>query len=355
MLRDALLSRFPELAQLPDDALDHALVVGGAIRDLLLGAEPLDVDLTCDDPLACAERIGRKVIRLGKEELSAYRVVASGRIYDFAETSDLGRRDFTINSMALSLRSGELIDLYGGEADLRAGIVRMIAAKNFDDDPLRMLKAVRMAVKLGFTIDAATAEAIRPRAVAILEVAAERVTTEMVAIFSARQLRTSLRLLQELSLDVPLLGNVDGTFASDDVGAVGAFALLIADPRRYAERWRWSEALLRDVLALQRLIKQLAAGADARVAVYDAGASVAREAPGALRALGREDLASLVDSVVTEELFATTALLTGEEIASLAGIAPGPEVGRLKRKLLEAQIRGEVRTREEAVRYLLSS
>ncbi len=343
MLRDELLARFPLLAALPDDAL----VVGGAIRDLLLGRDPLDVDVTCDDPLACAERTG-KPIRLGKDELSVWRMVRGDHIYDFAATTDLGRRDFTFNAMAVDLRSGELIDRFGGQADLRAGIVRMIAEKNFDDDPLRMLKAVRMAVKYGFAIDGATVAAIRPRAQAILEVAAERVTAELVAIFSCSAFRDALRWLRETALERPLFGSLGREVASDAITPAAAFALLLDEPRAFAERWRWSDQLLREVLGIQRLMSDRRGAL--RVAVFDAGASVAAQTVLALRAGGDAARAEEIERTATAELFAIEPLLTGDELAEL-GVARGPEMGRVKRALLEAQIRGEVRTREDARRF----
>jgi poly(A) polymerase len=111
-LRDDLIRLFPELRRVEAGAY----VVGGAVRDLLRGESPADVDVACLDPLACARAFGRKAIRLGREHLSAWRVVAGQHVYDFAEildgdiARDLARRDFTVNAMAVSLRSGEMLD-----------------------------------------------------------------------------------------------------------------------------------------------------------------------------------------------------------------------------------------------------
>src|ERR1044071_6838692 len=84
-LRDEAVALFPALRGLPP----HVFCVGGAVRDLLLGAHPADVDVACIDPLAAAQTLGRKVIRLGREEhIAAYRVVYGKPAYDFAALLD---------------------------------------------------------------------------------------------------------------------------------------------------------------------------------------------------------------------------------------------------------------------------
>lgn len=346
-LRDELLALFPALRKLPA----NAYVVGGAVRDLLRGAHPADVDVACLDPLACARTLGRKVIRLGREEhISAYRVVDGEHEYDFAALldgsidADLGRRDFTVNAMAVELGSGALLDPFDGRGDLAARVVRMVDAANFDDDPLRMLKAIRMAVRLGFTIDAATLAAIRPRAAAIARVAAERVAYELSVIFSADAFRTAVALLHETALDVALFDRVldASRYHADDVPLAAALAILVDDPPAFAERWKWSDALRRDVATLQRIASE-----HTLLSLYDAGERLAAQLPPMLRALGH-------DAAVTMPDFAIEPLLTGEEIARIAKIEPGPRVGAIKRALIEAQLRGEVRTREDAERFVLA-
>ena len=114
-LRSGLDRFFPRLRDLPPSA---RIAVGGAIRDLLLGREPNDVDVECDDPLAVAQGLGRKVIQLGRDDLIAWRVVEGDHIYDFSPISPLGRRDFTINAIAVDLATGELRDPHGGARDI---------------------------------------------------------------------------------------------------------------------------------------------------------------------------------------------------------------------------------------------
>lgn len=341
-LRERLIELFPALTKLPEDSY----VVGGAVRDLLTGKTPADADVACRDPLACAQLFGRKTVRLGKgEHLEAWRVVDGPHVYDFAAIldgsidADLARRDFTVNAMAVSLATGELLDPHGGGRDLEARIVRMVDPQNFDDDPLRMLKAVRMAVVHRFEIDGATVDAIRPRAARITEVATERVTYELSLIFSTDQFRKAVALLHETAL-AEALGLRAPEVHEDAVALAPSLAVLVGDPRAYGERWRWSESLIREVLTLQHLVEH-----HDRIALYDAGERIARELPSLLRALGRDDTLDWPD-------FDAKPLLTGDEIARIAQIEPGPELGRRKRALLEAEIRGDVKTRDEAAEFV---
>ena len=343
-LRDELLRRFPRLSLVPLPAW----VVGGAVRDLLLEAEPVDVDLAVEDPVAAARATGRKVIQLGREPLSAWRVVDGAQIYDFAGIvggsleKDLGRRDFTINAMAVDLASGDLIDVHHGREDLRAGITRMIDPANLDDDPLRMLKAVRMALRFGFVIDPSTSEAIRSRAKAIASSAGERVGSELALIFSSGKLRSAMDLLHDTGLDLPLFGAVLDSAAvhADDVSLASCLALVVRDPRASAQRWRWSGNLLQRVLTLQRLAVD-----HSLVALFAAGEEIASQLPPLLRAMGRDGTVPMPD-------FTMRPLLDGEAISGITSLPQGRALGGLVRRLIEAQIRGDVTTREEAERFV---
>lgn len=330
--REELTQRFPALKQLPAGCF----VVGGAVRDLLLGRDPVDVDVACNDPMPAARCVSPRVIPLGKEHhLRAYRVVLSEHVYDFAElldhdiARDLARRDFTVNAMAIDLASGRLLDPHGGQRDLEAGLVRMVDASNFDDDPLRLLKAVRMAVRFDFEIEPGTLRAIRERAARVTEAARERLDFELSVILGASRFRKAVTLLQQTGLDAPL-GLHTRQFHADDVTLTGAYALLLADPPRQS-------ATLRTLIDRHD-----------RIALYDAGEEVARQLPAVLRALGRDDAVDWPD-------FSIRALLSGEDIARITGLAPGKEMGAVKRALLEAQIRGAIRSRDEAERFVLGA
>jgi poly(A) polymerase len=182
-----------------------AVVVGGAVRDALIGATPADVDWLAAEPEALARAIatasGATLVALDPER-GFWRVGWGGAagVWDFAAptlggdpraaavlTRDLARRDFTINAMAFDPSAEQLIDPHGGASDLRRRHLRMIAAANLHDDPLRGVRGVRLAARLGLRIEAATAEAIAAVAAALAQgtrpmPAAERLGAEFDAL-----------------------------------------------------------------------------------------------------------------------------------------------------------------------------
>jgi len=169
-------------------------VVGGTLRDLLLGHRPTDCDLVTEsDPLEYARRLsartGGKLVPLGKPGKMVYRVVTPSLVYDVCPVeggsieADLERRDFTINALARDVYSGRVIDVTGGREDIRAGRIRMVSQKGLVADPLRMLRAFRIGASLGFTIEPQTTEAISRLAGRISVSAPERIHEELVKFF----------------------------------------------------------------------------------------------------------------------------------------------------------------------------
>lgn len=192
-----------KLAVLRQDCGGELYLSGGSLRDLLLGREPHDIDLTvARHGLACARRLaeasGGTFICLDADEDVA-RVVCKGIVIDIAAfregvstiEEDLQLRDFTINALALSLEAlleGEgkdsdeplaCLDPTGGLADISERLIRMTHAGAFKSDPLRMLRAYRLAASLGCTVDATTSETIRREHKLIARSAAERVAAEL--------------------------------------------------------------------------------------------------------------------------------------------------------------------------------
>lgn len=181
-LAEALARVHPELAAVRDVAAEPVYLVGGAVRDLLLGRGRADVDLIVEgDAAALASRLGADVV--SHERFSTAKVGLDGHEVDIAaarsETyphpgalpvvepaagveADLARRDFTINAMAIPLH-GEprLIDPHVGKADLDAGLIRVLHPGSFRDDPTRALRAARYASRFGFRLEPETAALMR--------------------------------------------------------------------------------------------------------------------------------------------------------------------------------------------------
>lgn len=179
----------------------EGFAVGGCVRDSLLNKTPTDWDITTDALPADMKKIFKKTFDTGIAhgtvtvlmdgvgyELTTYRIdgnYSDGRHPDSVSFSknlseDLCRRDFTINAMAYSHNKG-IVDLFGGRKDLQNGVIRAVgdAKKRFDEDALRMLRAVRFAAQLGFKIDDDTFAAIREKAKLLSKVSKERIFVEL--------------------------------------------------------------------------------------------------------------------------------------------------------------------------------
>ncbi len=207
-----------------------AYFVGGCVRDQVLGQPPKDYDIATAARPDDVRRLFRNVILVGAQfgvcrvrrgtieiEVAAFRSesgYSDGRHPDtvqFADAQhDVLRRDFTINGLLLDPDTGEILDFVGGQADLAAGCIRAIgdAAQRFDEDRLRLLRAVRFAARLGFTIDAATWQALRERAALIVSVSAERIRDELGRILTDGAAPLGMTLLADAGLLAPILPEV---------------------------------------------------------------------------------------------------------------------------------------------------
>src|SRR5439155_1023071 len=118
---------------------------------------------------------------------------------------DLATRDFTINAIAYPLEGGDPVDPYSGRADLEARVIRAVSPRVFEDDPLRLLRAVRLADELGFSVDAETEKLVRDHAMRVTEPAGERTYAELV-----RLSEEGFRQADALGLLAPLGGSAAG-------------------------------------------------------------------------------------------------------------------------------------------------
>ncbi len=198
----------------------QALLVGGCVRDLLLGREPADYDVTTDATPEQAMALFPESIAVGaqfgvilipsdglKVEVATFRSdvgYSDGRhpdsvVYSKTPQEDVQRRDFTINGLLMRHESGEVLDYVGGQADLKAKVIRAIGEppRRFTEDKLRMLRAVRFAARFGFEIEAETFRAIRRHVADIDQVSPERLREELTKLLTEGAARPAFELLDE--------------------------------------------------------------------------------------------------------------------------------------------------------------
>ncbi len=213
-----------------EEAGYEAYAVGGCVRDSILGREPDDWDITTSAKPEEIKRLfprtidtgirhGTVTVMLDKEgfEVTTYRI--DGDYEDSRHpkevtftanlAEDLKRRDFTINAMAYNESRG-LVDLYGGLADMEAGIIRCVgdARERFTEDALRMMRAVRFSAQLGYRIDEKTREAIKALAPNLRKISAERIQTELVKLVVSPH-PDYLRIAYEMCITAQVLPEFD--------------------------------------------------------------------------------------------------------------------------------------------------
>jgi poly(A) polymerase len=417
-----------------------AWVVGGYVRDKLLGRSHLDLDVVVEDGDSLAVA-GRFAALAGApppvtfERFGTAQVTLPGRLIEFVTArvesyapdsrkpdvrqatldEDLRRRDFTVNTLLMDL-DGNVHDRLGARQDLEGGVLRTPTdpEKTFTDDPLRMLRGIRFAAELGFELAPDLLPAMRRlrSRLAPPVISSERIAEELRKMLVSPRPKRAFELLDEADLLAVILPEVaackgvaqtgyhthdvfghtllaveatppdlltrlgalfhdvgkpstakgDGTFIGhEEVGAAMAKAAL--------ERLRLSQ---REIDVVSRLVRlhlrpvfyrsEWTDGAVRRLA-RDAGPLLDR-----LMALARADIAASaypepekldelqarLDAVRAERPSRLQPLITGEEIMRALGIGPGPEVGRIKQKLEELVIDGELPPERQALIDYLS-
>lgn len=269
----------------------QAYLVGGCVRDLLLGREPKDYDVATDatpqqvmaifpETYAVGAQFGVVLVPVphaerdetGSEEASKSKAIevatfrsdigySDGRHPDEVQFSknpqeDVERRDFTINGMLLDPLNGEVLDFVAGRKDLRSGIIRTIGdpQKRFGEDKLRMLRAVRFAARFEYQIDPATFAAIHDLAEQIRVVSRERVRDELTRMLTEGHGRRAFRLLDESGLlrqvlpEISAMKGVEQPPGFHPEGDVFVHTLLLLDnlPHPCPMTLAWG-ALLHDV------------------------------------------------------------------------------------------------------------
>ena len=380
---------------------ETAYLVGGAVRNALLEGstqqEYLDLDFVLPtEPVETARKIARHYgvgfVLLDPERQIA-RVVFREATVDFAPqvgenlVKDLQRRDFTVNAIAYNPKTEAIIDPLGGRLDLKRGVMRMVAKTNLEDDPLRLLRAYRIAAQLNFTIDPLTRATIRSLADKLGAVAAERVQTELGYLLKretgnkwlAEAYRDGLfqswlvnatpeKLQQVAKIDAaantmiatwPQLNNYYPSCLK-----TAKLASLVSQRPSEAEvellKLKYSRAEIRSVVTALKVLPQLLLLETPLslkeqyfffVDVRDVFPIVA--VLGVANSLGFKNLAPLMNRYLDplDIVAHPQPLVTGKDIMTHLNLPPSPKIGELLTEVQLARIEGKITTREEALEF----
>jgi tRNA nucleotidyltransferase (CCA-adding enzyme) len=359
-LAGALRSAHPELDAVRAASPAPVYLVGGAVRDLLLGRARADVDLVVvGDAAALAAALGAEVVeheRFGtaKARLDEHEIdIATARAETYPHPGalpevrvapdvgqDLARRDFTVNAMAVPLHDDrpELIDPFGGRADLEKGLLRVLHERSFADDPTRALRAARYAARFGFGLEATTEALLRE---ADLEtVSADRRRAELRRLAAEAAAPRGFELLAEWGLVAPAPGRLE---------LAGRVAELLSSPpwRDFAPR---EEAVLAAALGAPGGERALA---EARPERPSRAVELAASRDPVELVLARGLGAEWLDRYL-REWRAVRLEIDGEDLIA-AGVRQGPDVGRGLAAALRGKLDGELRGREAELAAALAA
>ena len=358
-LDEALRRAYPELDAVRDAAEAPVYLVGGAVRDLLLGRDRADIDLVVvGDAAALAAALGAKTVEherfaTAEARLDGHEVdIATARAETYPDPgalpevepaagveTDLARRDFTINAMAIPLRDEpELIDPHDGRVDLEAGLLRVLHPGSFADDPTRALRAARYAARFGFEPEPETAELLR---VADLgTVSADRRRADLLRLAAEPEAVRGFELLAEWGL-VEL--------RADGVELAGRVAALLAQApwREVAPRDR---AVLAAALGSPGSERELA---ETRPGLPSEAVDLAGRRDPVELALARTLGAEWLDRYLLE--WRNVKLeIDGDDLIA-AGIPEGPAVGRGLAEALRRKLDGEIDGRDAELEVALAT
>jgi tRNA nucleotidyltransferase (CCA-adding enzyme) len=350
-LTEALREAYPELDGLSAAATDPVYVVGGAVRDLLLGRGRADLDLVVEgDAGALAARLGAETLA-EHERFATAKVMLGGHEIDIASArtetypspgalpvvepaagieADLDRRDFTVNAIAVPLAGGEPVDPHGGRADLADGLLRVLHPGSFADDPTRTIRAARYAARFGFDLESGTEELLR--AADLGTVSEDRRRAELTRLAAEATAPRGFELLAKWGLIEPREGGVE---------LAACLLKLLAEPA-------WADLVPREAAVLAAVCGP--AGAELELA----DAAPKRPSEAVELARGRDSVELALSRVLGAEWldeyvgsWRSVALeIDGEDLIA-AGVPEGPALGRGLEAALRGKLDGEVSGREE--------
>ena len=414
-----------------------AYFVGGAVRDMILGKTPKDIDIVSSATPAETSKLFPDTMEVGAAfgvmlvreqgvsfEVSTYREERNyldGRRPDHVKYSkdqkiDVSRRDFTINGLLCDPESGEVFDYVDGIKDLRLGIIRTIgnAETRFGEDFLRMLRAVRFAIRLGFELDNDTLHAIQKFAPETNKLSAERIQQELTMIFTGENPHLALDMLHDTGLLAALLPEIEAMrgvtqppqyHPEGDVyehtrlmlkamalpNALIAWSVLLHDvakPQTYfidetgRERFFGHEQkgakLAKKIMSRFKFSKQAIDRVSRAVKNHMRFASVLEMRKDKVRRLLADDnfplelelhrldcmsshalmdvFTFLLDRIIQQsgEIQLPPPLLTGRDLIDL-GLKPGPKFKKILANISDLQLKNKLKTKETAIAFVKKS
>lgn len=384
----------------------RALLAGGGVRDALLGVTAKDLDVATSATPPEIQALFEKTVAVGAE-FGVVRVLIAGADIEVAtfrsesdyrdgrhpsvvkfpenEKEDALRRDFTVNALFLDLETGEVLDYVAGVLDLRARTLRAVgrAQDRFQEDRLRILRAVRLSAQLGFEIEPATWAAVRAESAAVAQVSRERIRDELYKAFKTERALLALPRLRESGIyaaifpflsaaQVGLLADAGASGLGGDSRAFSMVGVSVAETfarwlyplagdltaaEKILESLKLSKNDFKDVMSYLRvwhelpLLKAMSLGARLRT-VTDSRVRWALRFQ-ATRTPGDPFFAQWEEewAAVAPGDRAPLPLLSGED---LRGLAQGPAIGEWLQKSFEAQLEGAFNDRTGALNWLKS-
>jgi tRNA nucleotidyltransferase (CCA-adding enzyme) len=382
-------------------------VVGGTVRDSLLGRVRAELDLDLAIPteaVAVARRLASKYqagfVLLDAERQIA-RVVFPNMTVDIAQLDgdgilqDLTRRDYTLNAIAYDVQAGVAIDPLNGTQDIDQRMIRMVSRENLADDPLRLLRAYRQGAQLNFTIEPETHQTIRELVPLLTNVAAERVLAELRYLFQTTQ---SSQWLATMTADNLLAGWLEIPVRNDYVerltqidraidlikqhyptldrelqqplrdtisisrGAMSKLTVLLSPelPLATAQMLRltFSSIEIQVITTAITYLPQLLQGKMSLTEQYFWFRSVGNNFSllvilAVARGVKINELKSLIDRYldIDDQVAHPTPLVSGHELIQTLQIPPSPKIGQLLTEIQLARIMGEIDTSADAIEF----
>ena len=382
------------------DAGHEAFWAGGCVRDMLLCVRPKDYDVATSAQPQEVKRLFRRTLMVGAKfgvvvvlgsrtqvEVATFRCDVGyedgrrpSRVIYAGARQDALRRDFTINGMFYDPLEDKLIDYVGGKKDLQAEIVRAIGQprRRFAEDHLRMLRAVRFACTLGFTIEASTAKAIRYQAQKIERISAERIAEELLGILQSPSRSKGISLAGELGLLQVILPEVDYVQTAKRLKKLGranslaALACLLYDPAQTdhpSRTGKRARAICRRLKLSNHFVRQtdwLLATVGSLFTEHSAGREISLAQLKRMMASGNfDELLLLYKAIAPQPAYrqlrrwsrqidpqaiSPEPLITGQDLLDM-GVRPGPRLGGCLTAAYEAQLNELLKTKAQARKF----